>query len=115
MREIEVGLRVREAREAAGLSKSGLARAVGVSHTAVDNWERGEVEIKAGNLLAIERATKYSFRWIMTGRGPKEAGSFVELSDAVQKAVEKLSQMDQVRQEYFARQIVEYALLESPK
>lgn len=111
----DIGLRIREARESAGLSKSALGSAVGVSHTAVANWESGEVEIKASNLMKVEKATGISFRWIMTGRGPRQAGSMVELSDAAQSAVEQLSQMDAARQEYFARQIVEYALLESQK
>lgn len=64
-------LRLTQAREAAGFSKSKLGQLVGVSVQAVAQWESGQVVSLAGdNLLAICDALDVSPVWLVRGTGP---------------------------------------------
>lgn len=62
--------RVKKAREAAGLSKSDLARAAGVSPSAVTQWESGETQtLKGEPLIRAAMACSVDPNWLATGRG----------------------------------------------
>lgn len=62
--------RVKKAREAAGLSKSDLARLCGVSPSAVTQWESGETKTLEGeNLATAADALHVSAMWLATGKG----------------------------------------------
>jgi len=69
--------RIRRARSLAGLSKSELARRVGVSPAAATQWEGGG-ERPTGrptdaNIRAIAKACAVSYSWLATGEGhPRE-------------------------------------------
>lgn len=68
-----IGERISAARKGAGLNKSQLAARVGVSHTAVGNWESDASQnISAGNLLKIAEVTGCSARWLLYGTGERE-------------------------------------------
>ena len=72
---MDIGERIRAARGHAGLSKAELARRVGVSHTAVAQWEDGGTkDIKSANLFAIAEATAVSAAWLQFG-GPEPWGN----------------------------------------
>ena len=59
------------ARARAGFSKGELARRVGVSVSAVVQWERpGGTAPQMTNLAAIAQSTGVAFEWLATGRGP---------------------------------------------
>ncbi len=64
-------MRIRVARQRAGLSQQELASRLGISRGAVSNWEND-----SGTLPATERlqriavVTGVSFEWLATGRGP---------------------------------------------
>ena len=63
--------RIQQAREAAGLNKSQLARHVGVTKGAVANWEApGRAAPSTQNLAEVAKALDVSFEWLATGRGP---------------------------------------------
>lgn len=65
-----VGDRIRIAREAAGLSKSDLAREVGVSASSVTQWESGETKkLEGENLVMVAIATAVNPVWLATGKG----------------------------------------------
>ena len=66
-----LGIRIRTARLRAGLSQSGLAKQLGVSRTAVANWESSTIRIRPASerLEAISRLTNTSWEWLATGRG----------------------------------------------
>ena len=67
-----IAVRFKHARESAGLSKAELARALKVTQQAVGQIEKGRTKsLKGSTLLAMERVTGISGRWIETGRGPK--------------------------------------------
>lgn len=47
-------IRFRQAREAAGLSKLALARRLGISRQAIQNFERGSVPVPSARLAEVE-------------------------------------------------------------
>lgn len=70
---MEMHNRIKEARESAKLSKSELARAMGLSRASISAWETGQVKnLKNEHLFNLSRITGFSARWIATGKGPKE-------------------------------------------
>lgn len=89
--------RITEAREAAGLSKSELARAIGVSPATITQWESGETKkYDADNIRKAARAVKRSVSYLLTGRespkvfishgsnvgpGPEQVYSYPLISD----------------------------------
>lgn len=65
--------RITQARKDAGLSKSELARRVGVSNPTVTDWESGKIkELKGQNLSKLAQILNLSPDWLATGKGPRE-------------------------------------------
>lgn len=64
--------RVREARKLTGLSQEELAGELGVSRSAVAQWEmtRGTAP-SVENLIALARHSGMTFEYLATGRGPR--------------------------------------------
>lgn len=64
-------IRIRTARLRAGLSQTELATRIGVSRTAVANWESSKSRTRPSSerLEAICRLTGVSWEWLATGRG----------------------------------------------
>ena len=68
--------RVRLARTRAGLSKAEFARRIGVSLSAVVQWELPDGTCpNARNLAALAECTGTAFEWLATGRGPMRIGT----------------------------------------
>jgi transcriptional regulator with XRE-family HTH domain len=66
---IELGQRLRQAREAAGMSQRAAAKLLGtVTHGAISQWESSG-QIATDNLLRVSAAYRADPLWIMTGRG----------------------------------------------
>jgi transcriptional regulator with XRE-family HTH domain len=62
--------RVRQARVRAGLTKTELARLVGVCTSAVVQWERSQGTVpNITNLARVAQITDVAFEWLATGRG----------------------------------------------
>ena len=62
--------RIRRARRIAGLSQQTLASKLGVTRSAVSNWESADsVQPTTGRLALLASALRVSFEWIATGRG----------------------------------------------
>jgi transcriptional regulator with XRE-family HTH domain len=65
----ELGKRITTARIAAGIkTQSELARRLGVSRGAVNQWEKGQTEPSARALRSIAMLTTQDFDWLATGR-----------------------------------------------
>lgn len=65
-----IGDRIRRARRAAKLSQTALAERVGVTASAVAQWEHPDGTSPAlGRVQAIATATAVNFEWLATGRG----------------------------------------------
>lgn len=66
---IELGQRLRQAREAAGLSQRGAAKVMGtITHGAISQWESSG-QISTDSLLRAAAIYRTDPVWLMTGRG----------------------------------------------
>lgn len=70
-----VGRRIKYFRKLAGLSKSELARRVGVSPTAVHNWEENGVLPRIDVSHALAKALEVSFVHLMTSEDDQQSHS----------------------------------------
>lgn len=70
-----VGSRITSAREQKGLSQTDLGIGVGVTRSAVSQWESGTTEPSAGKLRAIAMRTGVDYDWLATGRGSGPDGA----------------------------------------
>ena len=81
------GARIKAAREHAGLTQEDLAREVGVSRSAVAQWETDRAGQIGGNLARIAEALAVPVGHLLTG-GPKDGASRAE--DATELALLRL-------------------------
>jgi transcriptional regulator with XRE-family HTH domain len=66
-----IGDRIRNARNKLAMTQKQLADEVGVSRTAVTQWENGIIRsLRPHNLVAAADALGVSIRWLATGRIP---------------------------------------------
>lgn len=73
---MELGDRIRVAREAAGISKSELARRIGVHPSACIQWEsRDGTYPKLENLIQLAVLLDVRLEWLATGRGVMAYGN----------------------------------------
>lgn len=93
-----VGANIKHFRKLAGLSKSDLARRVGVSPTAVHNWEENGVMPRLEVFLALERALEVS--WIQLKRD--NDGADAASTDDPQPQVSRGERLDQFRRQIAA-------------
>lgn len=64
-----VGGRIQAARLARGLTQEQLAAVIGVTKSAVSQWESGRIDrLTADNLLKLAEAVEASARWIWQGK-----------------------------------------------
>lgn len=97
-----VGANIKHVRKLAGLSKSDLARQVGVSPTAVHNWEENGVMPRLEVMLKLEKALEVSWIQLRTGHyGPEVQPSELEPSSA-QPEVSRGERLDQFRRQIAA-------------
>ncbi len=72
--------RIREARARIHLSQEALALDLGVSRSAVAQWERVDGTCPSvENLIALARRTGLAFEYLATGRGPKIYGDPIDV------------------------------------
>lgn len=79
----KVGTRIAEARRAAGMTQEALGRAVGVSRSAVAQWETGRAGQLRGNLARIAEALLVSTAFLLEGgqgRGDGAAENGTEMA-----------------------------------
>jgi transcriptional regulator with XRE-family HTH domain len=83
---IELGQRLRRAREAAGLSQRGVAKMLGsVTHGAVSQWESSG-QISTDNLLRAANVYRADPMWLMTGQG-RVPGETVAATQTCDRAI----------------------------
>ena len=71
---VQIGERIREARQARGWTQDELAEAVGVSRSAVAQWETGRAGQVTGNLSRIAEVLDVSIEHLAHGRSKRMAG-----------------------------------------
>ena len=74
MSSTQIGRNVAAARDIAGLSQDQLAEAMGehgalIPRRTLGRIERGEREVRAGELAAISKATGAPVEWLLSGPG----------------------------------------------
>ena len=97
-----VGSQIKRFRELAGLSKSDLARRVGVSPTAVHNWEENGVMPRMEIILELEKALEASWTQLMTGDDCREGPSANPANSPGQPEVSRSERLDQFRRQIAA-------------
>ena len=75
-----VGTRIRVARQAAGLTQAGLAALVGVTRSAVAQWETDRAGQIRGNLTRIAETLGVSLETLLHG-APEQAGAAPQTGD----------------------------------
>jgi len=83
-----VGTRIRAARQVAGLTQAELATAVGVSRSAVAQWETDRAGQVGVNLAKVAAVLRVSTEHLLRGAFPTEGGSSAE--DASELALLRL-------------------------
>jgi len=68
-----LGTRLREAREARGLTREALREIIGSAGGAITRWERGYRAPTADYVSRLARALGVTERWLVTGEGSREA------------------------------------------
>ena len=97
-----VGRQIKHFRELAGLSKSDLARRVGVSPTAVHNWEENGVKPRMEVMLKLEKALEVSWTQLVTGDDGPQAHSAGAAPSRGQPEVSRGERLDQFRRQIAA-------------
>jgi transcriptional regulator with XRE-family HTH domain len=101
-----VGGRIKRFRELAGLSKSDLARRVGVSPTAVHNWEENGVMPRTEVMIRLEKALEVSFMQLMSAFPDDDDSPEAESTRAApspgQPEVSRGERLDQFRRQIAA-------------
>jgi transcriptional regulator with XRE-family HTH domain len=101
---IEYGTRVRERREARGLSQTRLGKLSGYSQTNIGWIEQGRMKRPRATVEALSEALCSPKEYLLWGKGPKEMGPII-LSDAeIQENYNELSPKD--------RAVISAAILE---
>lgn len=96
-----VGGQIRHFRELAGLSKSDLARRVGVSPTAVHNWEENGVMPRMEVMLELEKALEVRWTQLMTGHDSPEAQP-ADVAPSPGESVSRGERLDRFRRQIAA-------------
>ena len=77
-----IGERIRDVRSGKELSQQALADTVGVTRATVSQWEIGDIKnLRPANLLSVADALGVSIRWLITGRGPKTDGHYLQAAE----------------------------------
>jgi transcriptional regulator with XRE-family HTH domain len=97
-----VGGQIKRFRKFAGLSKSDLARRVGVSPTAVHNWEENGMMPRMEVMLELEKALEVSWTQLMTGDDSPEHPSADGAPSTGQPEVSRGERLDQFRRQIAA-------------
>lgn len=83
MQAREIGGRIREAREKLGMTQAALAAQVGVSRSAVAQWETGRAGQVGSNLTQIATVLNVGIAFLLLGRGGSEVAGELGLSQGL--------------------------------
>jgi transcriptional regulator with XRE-family HTH domain len=100
--QVEVGQRLRLARETLGLTQEDVASALGIPRTSVISMEAGKRKVTALELRRLARLYRRSVAWIL-GEEPEEAGQASADDQALFRATSELSPEDREQVLRFAQ------------
>ena len=109
---IELGQRLRMAREAANMSQRGVAKLLGtITHGAVSQWESSG-QISTDNLLRVATLYRADPLWIMTGKGRVLGQAHAQtcdraiMTDAIESVLTVLQDMRRVPAPHVTARII---------
>ena len=99
MEKILFGERLRNAREAAGMSQQQMASRLGVRGATVNNWEAGKEDPRANRLQMIASLLNVPLLWLIAGsqQVPDPAANVDELQLMRQKFAEVNGKLTELR------------------
>ena len=100
--QVEVGQRLRLARETLGLIQEDVASALGIPRTSVISMEAGKRNVTALELRRLARLYRRSVAWIL-GEEPDDAGQASAEDRALYRAASELSAEDREQVLRFAQ------------
>lgn len=97
-----LAVRIRQSRESKGLSQKQLAEKIGVSSSAISQYEstshfNSEPSVK--NLINISKILDISVEWLMTGRGIQGIKDFLLNEQSIYKEDERLISLTKEQKE----------------
>ena len=99
MDKVLFGERLRNAREATGMSEKKMANRIGVKTATVRKWENGELEPRANRVQMIASLLNVPLLWLLAGsqQVPVSAGDTGDPQLLRQKIAEVNARMDSLR------------------
>ncbi len=88
-----LAIRIKQSRELKGFSQKQLAEKIGVSSSAISQYESTShfhSKPSTKNLIKLTKALNISFEWLTTGRGIKEIEDFLLNEETIYKDDTKL-------------------------
>ena len=86
---LDLGRRLKEAREVAGLTQAEAGKLGGVGRDAVRGYEEGNRTIPADYVAALALEVGWSAHWLLTGTGPRQP----EGEDSARAKIEAIRQI----------------------
>ena len=100
--KVEVGRRIRQAREAKDLSQNDLARHLNLTGGAIGQWELGITIPRAQTIIRLTRLLGVSYEWLMAkGSSKTEIGQ----DGSEKKVLQLFRKLSGVEQEMVIRQL----------
>lgn len=94
VRNVEVGKRIRSAREWAGMTQLQLATKIGVTPEAVRAWERGSTPANTNRLKAIAKATRVPGGWEFLYRGTEKPPVSADIVDRMERLTVEVDRLN---------------------
>ena len=92
MEKLLFGERLRNAREAAGMSQQQMASRLGVKGSTVNNWEAGKEDPRANRLQMIASLLNVPLMWLLAGsQNVPDPATYL---DSAQMARQKLAEVN---------------------
>jgi transcriptional regulator with XRE-family HTH domain len=111
-----MAIRIRRARQRAGLSQGAVAGQLEVNRSAVAQWEKvdGGTTPSVANLARLATVTRVTFEWLATGRGeseidPRIAGDVQQLDDIETQCIEAVRRLPKRRREAICKLLLQLA------
>ncbi len=80
--QTNIGLRIEQAREKAGLSLPQLARRIAVKPKTLENWENERSEARGNKLVMLAGVLQVPLIWLLTGETPQAWDRVPPVSEA---------------------------------
>ena len=89
---VTLGERIAAAREMAGMNQAELAKAIGVTRSAIQQWESDQTKnLKLANLFAVSRVTGADIYWLGQDSEPpqhaKSLAKFARMPEELQRMI----------------------------